>query len=109
MNVSDDRSFSIARVHGWWNQPRSWRKSCTPRCWPSAITVAYGCVRMSVRQPSPESKRRAGRADARVATATNPSGVSSREAVYREQRFTASCMHFHSPSNPQTALRRFLP
>jgi cobyrinic acid a,c-diamide synthase len=44
-----------------------------------------------------------------IATATNPNGAPSREAIYRERRFTASFVHFYFPSNPEAALRLFLP
>lgn len=44
-----------------------------------------------------------------VATATNPNGAPSREAVYREGRFTASFVHFYFPSNTEAALRLFAP
>lgn len=44
-----------------------------------------------------------------LATATNPNGAPSREAVYRDQRFTASFVHFYFPSNPDAAARLFLP
>jgi cobyrinic acid a,c-diamide synthase len=44
-----------------------------------------------------------------IATAVNPNGAPSREAVYRERRFTASFVHFYFPSNPEAALRLFLP
>jgi cobyrinic acid a,c-diamide synthase len=44
-----------------------------------------------------------------VATTTNPNDAPSREAVYRERRFTASFMHFYFPSNPEAAVRLFLP
>lgn len=48
-------------------------------------------------------------AAAPIATAVNPNGAPSREAVYREQRFTASFVHCYFPSNPEAALRLFLP
>lgn len=48
-------------------------------------------------------------AAAPIATAVNPNGAPSREAVYRERRFTASFVHFYFPSNPDAALRLFLP
>jgi cobyrinic acid a,c-diamide synthase len=48
-------------------------------------------------------------AAAPVATATNPNGAPSREAVYRDRRFTASFVHFYFPSNPEAALRLLLP
>lgn len=44
-----------------------------------------------------------------IATAVNPNGAPSREAVYRDKRFTASFVHFYFPSNPEAALRLFLP
>lgn len=44
-----------------------------------------------------------------VATAVNPNGAPSREAIYRERRFTASFVHFYFPSNPEAAVRLFLP
>lgn len=44
-----------------------------------------------------------------IATAANPNGAPSREAVYRERRLTASFMHVYFPSNPEAALRLFLP
>lgn len=43
------------------------------------------------------------------ATATNPNGAPSREAVYRDRRMTASFVHFYFPSNPDAAMRLFLP
>jgi cobyrinic acid a,c-diamide synthase len=43
-----------------------------------------------------------------LATAINPNGAPSREAVYRDRRLTASFVHFYFPSNPQAALRLFL-
>ena len=52
---------------------------------------------------------RAQIAAAPIATATNPNGAPSREAVYRDRRFTASFVHFYFPSNPEAALRLFLP
>lgn len=48
-------------------------------------------------------------AAAPIATATNPNGAPSREAVYRERRFTASFVHFYFPSNPEAAVRLVLP
>ncbi len=48
-------------------------------------------------------------AAAPIATASNPNGAPSREAVYREKRFTASFVHFYFPSNPQAALQLFHP
>lgn len=48
-------------------------------------------------------------AAAPIATAVNPNGAPSREAVYRERCFTASFVHFYFPSNPEAALRLFLP
>jgi cobyrinic acid a,c-diamide synthase len=44
-----------------------------------------------------------------IAQSSNPNGGPSREAVYREQRFTASFVHVYFPSNPEAALRLFLP
>jgi cobyrinic acid a,c-diamide synthase len=44
-----------------------------------------------------------------LATAVNPAGAPSREAVYRERRFTASFVHFYFPSNPEAALQLFVP
>jgi len=44
-----------------------------------------------------------------IATAVNPNGAPSREAVYRERCFTASFVHFYFPSNREAALRLFLP
>ena len=44
-----------------------------------------------------------------IATAVNPNGAPSREAVYRERRFTASFVHLYFPSNPEAAVRLFLP
>jgi cobyrinic acid a,c-diamide synthase len=44
-----------------------------------------------------------------IATAVNPNGAPSREAVYRDRRLTASFVHFYFPSNPAAALRLFLP
>jgi len=44
-----------------------------------------------------------------LATAADPNGAPSREAVYRDRRFTASFMHFYFPSNPEAALRLFVP
>jgi cobyrinic acid a,c-diamide synthase len=44
-----------------------------------------------------------------IATAVNPNGAPSHEAVYRERRFTASFVHFYFPSDPEAALRLFLP
>lgn len=44
-----------------------------------------------------------------LASASNPNGGPSREAVYRDRRLTASFVHFYFPSNPQAALRLFLP
>ncbi|WIG54736.1 MAG: Cobyrinic acid a,c-diamide synthetase [Rhodanobacteraceae bacterium] len=51
----------------------------------------------------------AGIAAAPIATAANPNGAPSREAVYRDRRFTASFVHFYFPSDPEAALRLFLP
>ncbi|TAN05477.1 MAG: cobyrinate a,c-diamide synthase [Rhodanobacteraceae bacterium] len=44
-----------------------------------------------------------------LATATNPNGAPSREAVYRDRRLTASFVHFYFPSNPDATVRLFLP
>lgn len=44
-----------------------------------------------------------------IATATNPNGAPSREAVYRDRRLTASFMHLYFSSNPEAALRLFAP
>ncbi len=43
------------------------------------------------------------------ATATNPNGSPSREAVYRDRRLTASFVHWYFPSNPDAAVQLFLP
>ena len=44
-----------------------------------------------------------------IATAVNPNKGPSQEAVYRCQRMTASFVHFYFPSNPDAAVRLFLP
>lgn len=44
-----------------------------------------------------------------LASSHNPNGGPSREAVYRQHRLTASFVHFYFPSNPQAAVRLFLP
>jgi cobyrinic acid a,c-diamide synthase len=44
-----------------------------------------------------------------LATASNPNGAPSREAVYRDRRLTASFVHFYFPSNPEAAAWLFLP
>lgn len=44
-----------------------------------------------------------------IARSTNPNGGPSSEAVYRDRRFTASFVHVYFPSNPEAALRLFLP
>jgi len=44
-----------------------------------------------------------------LAHATNPNGAPSREAVYRDRRMTASFVHFYFPSQPDAAMRLFLP
>ncbi|TWI14144.1 cobyrinate a,c-diamide synthase [Aerolutibacter ruishenii] len=44
-----------------------------------------------------------------LATATNPNGGPSREAVYRDRRLTASFVHFYFPSNPAAAVRLLRP
>jgi cobyrinic acid a,c-diamide synthase len=43
-----------------------------------------------------------------LAHAVNPNKGPGKEAVYRQQRFTASFVHFYFPSNPSVALRLFL-
>jgi cobyrinic acid a,c-diamide synthase len=43
-----------------------------------------------------------------LAMAVNPNKGPSKEAVYREQRMTASFVHFYFPSNPDAALQLFL-
>lgn len=44
-----------------------------------------------------------------LATAVNPNGGPTTEAVYRQGRFTASFVHFYFPSNVDAALGLFLP
>ena len=44
-----------------------------------------------------------------LATARNPNGAPSREAVYRNARMTASFVHFYFPSQPEAAMALFLP
>lgn len=44
-----------------------------------------------------------------IAQSTNPNGGPSREALYRDQRLSASFVHFYFPSNLQAAARLFLP
>lgn len=44
-----------------------------------------------------------------IASAHNPNGGPSIEAVYRDGRLTASFVHFYFPSNPDAATRLFLP
>ncbi len=44
-----------------------------------------------------------------LATARNPNGGPSAEAVYRDRRFTASFVHFYFPSNADAAVRLFQP
>jgi cobyrinic acid a,c-diamide synthase len=44
-----------------------------------------------------------------IAQAFNPNGGPSSEAVYRDQRLTGSFVHFYFPSQPDAALRLFLP
>ncbi|GAB3378650.1 cobyrinate a,c-diamide synthase [Lysobacter fragariae] len=44
-----------------------------------------------------------------LTTAVNPNGAPSREAVYRDRGLTASFVHFYFPSNPEAAMRLFLP
>lgn len=41
--------------------------------------------------------------------ATNPNNGPGQEAVYRDQRLTASFVHFYFPSHPLAAVRLFLP
>ena len=43
-----------------------------------------------------------------IATASNPNRGPSGECVYRQQRLTASFVHFYFPSNPDAAVRLFL-
>ena len=44
-----------------------------------------------------------------IAHASNPNGGPSAEAVYRRRRMTASFVHLYFPSNPDAAMRLFLP
>jgi cobyrinic acid a,c-diamide synthase len=44
-----------------------------------------------------------------IAQAVNPNQGPSHEAVYRDQRMTASFVHFYFPSNPDAATRLFRP
>ncbi|UPG86145.1 cobyrinate a,c-diamide synthase [Luteibacter aegosomatis] len=44
-----------------------------------------------------------------LARAFNPNGGPTAEAVYRRGRMTASFVHFYFPSNPDAAMRLFLP
>ncbi len=44
-----------------------------------------------------------------LARSTNPNGGPSTEAVYRRGRMTASFVHLYFPSNPDAAVRLFLP
>lgn len=44
-----------------------------------------------------------------IATASDPNGAPSREAVYRQNRLTASFVHLYFSSNPEAALRMLLP
>lgn len=44
-----------------------------------------------------------------LAMASNPNGGPSREAVYRDQRMTASFVHLYFPSNPAAAVRLLQP
>ena len=44
-----------------------------------------------------------------IAHATNPNGGPGAEAVYRRRRMTASFVHLYFPSNPDAAMRLFLP
>lgn len=46
---------------------------------------------------------------AALASAQNPNGGPSREAVYRQARMTASFVHFYFPSNPRAAMALFRP
>lgn len=46
---------------------------------------------------------------AALASARNPNGGPSVEAVYRQARMTASFVHFYFPSNPTAATRLFRP
>lgn len=46
---------------------------------------------------------------AALASAENPNGGPSREAVYRQARMTASFVHFYFPSNPRAAMALFRP
>ena len=52
---------------------------------------------------------RAELACAPLAIVTNPNAGPTREAVYRRGRLTASFLHLYFPSNPEAALRLFLP
>jgi cobyrinic acid a,c-diamide synthase len=44
-----------------------------------------------------------------LAQAVNPNQGPCREVVYRQQRLTASFVHFYFPSNPVAAMKLFLP
>jgi cobyrinic acid a,c-diamide synthase len=44
-----------------------------------------------------------------IAHAVNPNRGPSVEAAYRRRRMTASFVHFYFPSEPEAALRLFLP
>jgi cobyrinic acid a,c-diamide synthase len=44
-----------------------------------------------------------------VARGVCPNGGTVSEAVYQQQRLTASYLHFYFPSNPHAAARLFLP
>nr|WP_204632632.1 cobyrinate a,c-diamide synthase [Dyella mobilis] len=44
-----------------------------------------------------------------LAQAVNPNQGPCQEAVYRQQRLTASFVHFYFPSNPVAAMKLFLP
>jgi cobyrinic acid a,c-diamide synthase len=44
-----------------------------------------------------------------IAVAVNPNGAPGREAVYRDRRLTASFVHVYFPSDPEAAVRLFLP
>ena len=44
-----------------------------------------------------------------LATAHNPHGGPTAERIYRRGRMTASFVHFYFPSQPDAALRLFLP
>ncbi|OUR70894.1 cobyrinic acid a,c-diamide synthase [Methylophaga sp. 42_8_T64] len=44
-----------------------------------------------------------------IAQAENPNGNHTHEAVYQQQRLTASYIHFYFPSNPDAIVELFLP